>query len=228
MPRILSRVGSVFILGAVVLAFLTSPSATLAQDVGSQATMPGSIQAGTWQEEWNQPGTSYCPNNRQRYVTSTNERFTLSTPPGEGTLSVAYETSRVNLYLARTTDGRFVHTRADNEWVHLLDVTRITPSQMLVISTFYAQDGSCTLSNSATWTLVSPATQTCTVTPISLTLNKRTGPGLNYPVVGQLRPNTSATAIARAYDQQGRPWWQLADSSWVSANYTRAQGTCPS
>ncbi|MEP7294258.1 MAG: SH3 domain-containing protein, partial [Chloroflexota bacterium] len=118
-----------------------------------------------------------------------------------------------------------------------IEVTRYSPTQMGVASTFYAKDGSCTLSNSATWSFASSSPQPqppppqsgCTVTPISSVsvLNKRSGPGLNYSVVGQLLRGSYASVTNVSYDTQGRRWWLLSDNAWVSAAYTTAQGSCP-
>jgi hypothetical protein len=225
--RLTSAVLSAPIVGILVLFLFFPITVSDAQDISPQAAIPGSIQPGAWVEQWTQPGTTYCPNNRQRFITATNESFTLSAPSGEATISVSYNTSRVSLYLARTTSGNYVSTSANNWWVHLLEATPLSPTQMALVSTFYAKDGSCTLTNYATWSFSSAPSQTCTVTPTSSSLNKRSGPGLNFPIVGQLGRNATATVINVAYDGQGRRWWLLSDNSWVSAAYTNAQGNCP-
>jgi hypothetical protein len=217
-------------LAVLFLLLLVSSPAVLAQDVNPQAVIPGSIQQGTWFEQWNQSGRLTCPNNAQRFITATNEAFTLSAPVGEQTLSIFYNTSRIRLYLARSMFGTYVHTSESSWWVHLIEVSVLSPTQMSVVSTFYAKDGTCTLTNQATWTFSSapPPPTGCTVRPASVAVNKRSGPGLFYSVVGQLQPNTSATVISVAYDVQGRRWWGLSDNTWVSSVVTIAQGSCPS
>lgn len=212
-----------------ILALLIPQVRVSAQEINPQLVMPGSIQPGNWYEQWNQTGTLYCPNNPQRFITTTSEPFTLSATAAEQVLSVSYGTSRVQIYLTRASNGSFVYTNATNGWVHLLEVTPISPSQMSVQSTFRAIDGSCTLTNQATWSFTgtTPPAQTCTVYPAGVAVNKRSGPGLNYRILGQLLPNTTAGVINVAYDAQGRRWWQLTDYTWVSSVVTVAQGNCP-
>lgn len=218
-------------LGVLVLLFLL-PFASFAQDIRPQAIIVGGIQQGNWFEQWNQTGTMYCPNNRQRFVTASNEAFLLSAPPGEETLTVAYATSRQTIYLARTSYGNYVNTSQSSWFVHLLEATVLSPTQMSVTSTFYSRDGSCTLVNYATWSYTGapqppPQPQGCTVRTTGGTVNKRLGPGLNYAIVGKLPPNTAAQVSAAGYDNQGNRWWMLIDNTWVSGAYTVAQGNCP-
>jgi hypothetical protein len=217
-----------------------APFTVLAQDVSPLSTFGGSIQQGVWYEQWNQNGTMYCPNNRQRFVTSSSEAFNLSAPFSEETLSVAYSASRQTVNLARTSVGNYVATSQNNLWVQLLEVTRFSPTQMTATSTFYAKDGTCTLINQASWSFTGqqqpppqptqpppPQPNVCTVRPLSLTVNKRLGPGTNYQIIGKLFPGNVATVSAAGFDNQGARWWMLTDNSWVSAAYTVAQGPCP-
>jgi len=74
-----------------------------------------------------------------------------------------------------------------------------------------------------------PPTATLTPTPITpqvlaaTTVNLRSGPGTNYPLVGTLTANSSATIIGR--DAKGT-WWQiqLADGkmAWVATSVVKA------
>jgi hypothetical protein len=221
------------LLGVLVLLFIL-PFTAFAQDIRPQAIISGSVQQGNWYEQWNQTGTMYCPNNRQRFVSASNEAFVLSAPPGEAILSVAYQTSRQTIFLARSSYGTYVYTSPSNQWVQLLEASVISSTQMSVTSTFYAKDGSCTLVNYATWSFTGspqpqpqPQPQTCTVRANGVTVNKRIGPGLNYTIVGKLPPNTTATVISVGYDNQGSRWWFLADNTWVSGAFTIATGNCP-
>lgn len=218
----------------IVLLFGGSLTAVVAQDIQPEAIISGSLLQGTWYEQWNQGGTLYCPNNGSRYITTTSESFTLSAPATEEVLSIAYQTSRVNVTLARSSGGSYVYTNTRSWYVHLMEVTRVSATQMNVVSRFYALDGSCTLTNSAIWTYTGspqptppPPGSMCVARPLSVAVNKRMGPGLNYMILGQLLPGTSATVIGSSYDAQGRLWWQLADYTWVSSVVTVAQGNCP-
>jgi hypothetical protein len=215
---------------------LLAPFTVLAQDVSPLAAIGSGIQPGLWYEQWNQTGTMYCPNNRQRFVTTTSEAFNLSVPFSEEILMVDYSTSRQTVNLARTSYGNYVATSPSSQWVHLLDVTRFSPTQMSVTSTFYSRDGSCTLTNQASWYYTGqqqpqptqpPQPQGCTVRTTGVTLNKRIGPGLNYAIVGKLQPGVYAQVNAAGYDNQGTRWWMLTDNTWVSGAYTVAQGSCP-
>lgn len=228
--RLSNRFFVALLKGLLVLMLLIPISTTFAQDIAPLAAVGGSIQQGTWYEQWNGPGTIYCPNSNQRFITTTSEAFTLSAPAGEAVLSVSYNSSRLTLFLARAANGSYVYTNANNWWVHLFQATPVSPNQMSIVSTFYAKDGSCTLTNSATWSFSGspqPPPTTCTVTPTSAVLNKRSGPGLNYPVLGQIRRGQFATVTNVAYDNQGRRWWFLSDNTWVSAAFTTSQGNCP-
>ena len=224
-----------FVLLFILVMLFIFPFTSFAQDIRPQSIIVGSIQQGNWFEQWNQTGTMYCPNNRQRFVTASNEAFTLSAPPGEETLSVAYQTSRQTIYLARTGFGNYVSTTVSNQWIYLLEATVISSNQMSVTSRFYSRDGSCTLTNYATWSFTGapqpiptqPQPQGCTVRTTGGTVNKRIGPGLNYTIVGRLNPNTSATVISVGYDNSGNRWWFLADNTWVSGAFTIASGICP-
>jgi len=226
---------SILLMSFFLLLLFVPLTVSLAQDINPQAIISGSIQQGDWYEQWNQPGTMYCPNNTQRFITATSEHFRLTAPAGEQTISIYYETSRITLYLVRASNGNYVYSNESSWWVHLLEVTRLSATQMSVYSTYYAKDGNCTLNNFATWSFSSappvpttpPQNQTCIVTPVSVVVNKRSGPGLNYAILGQLLPYTSAIVINVSYDTQGRRWWFLADNTWVSGVVTIATGNCP-
>lgn len=222
------------ITGMLLLMLLAPTSATFAQDVSPQAAIGGSVQQGSWYEQWYNAGTVYCPNNNQRFITVTSEPFTLTTLANENLLRINYSNSRLTKYLVRSNNGVYVYTETNNWWVHLFQATVVSPSQMSVVSTFFAQDGSCTLNNGATWSFSGapqpqppPPTTGCTVTPNVNALNKRSGPGLNYQILGQLRRGEYASVSTVSYDTQGRRWWFLTDNSWVSAAYTIASGNCP-
>jgi hypothetical protein len=229
--RLSSRVVAALMMGILAFALMVPISVSFAQDIGAQASIPGSIQQGSWFEQWNQPGTAYCPNNQQRFITSSNEPFTLSVPAGEGFINVAYATSRLNITLARTTVGNYVYTNQTNQWVHLIEANRVSPTQMSIVSTFYARDGSCTLVNNATWSFSQqsppPAPTGCIISPTTSAVNKRSGPGVNFGIVGRLFAGNTATAVSAAFDASGTKWWQLSDNTWVSGAFTSAQGTCP-
>lgn len=221
---------------SMFVVMLLAPFTVFAQQAQPLSSFGGSFQQGAWYEQWNQTGTMSCPNDRNRFVTASNEAFNLSAPFSEETLNVAYNASRQTVNLARTSYGNYVATSQNNLWVHLLDVTRVSPTQMSVISTFYAKDGSCTLSNRAAWSFTGqqpqptqqpPQPQGCTVRTVGVTVNKRLGPGLQYAIVGKLQPGTVAQVNAAGFDNQGNRWWMLTDNSWVSGSYTIAQGPCP-
>jgi hypothetical protein len=218
---------SLLMIGFVLVFFYLGTTA-FAQEINPQAVIPGSIQQGTWYEQWDQAGTVYCPNNSQRNITTTSEAFTLTAPSGEETLSITYSSSRISLFLARSSNGTYVSTNERGWWVHLVEVTPVSPTQMIVLSRFYAKDGSCTLSNRATWSFTGTSPQTCTLRPSSVAVNKRSGPGTNYAILGRLLPNTTATVINVGYDTQGTRWWLLSDNTWVSSLHTIVQGNCPS
>lgn len=235
-PRRLMRSSAFVILSLLALVLLLSVSAapTFAQDISPQAIISGSLQQGTWYEQWDQAGTIYCPNNTSRYVTITSEPFTLTAPFNEDVLSIAYQTSRITLTLGRSSVGTYVATTDRNWYIHVIEVTRISTTQMSVSSRFLAKDGGCTLSNRATWSFTGvtppppPPPSGCTLYPASVTVNKRLGPGLNFSILGQLLPGQSAAVIGTSFDVQGRRWWQLADTTWVSSRVTIVQGVCPS
>ncbi len=241
MYRRWSRKFIAFPMFAILALLLVFPiSSAFAQEIQPLAAIGGSIQQGSWYEQWDQSGTAYCPNNRQRFITTTSEPFTLSAPFGEETLSVAYNTSRITINLARTSYGTYVYTSQNNWFVHLLEVTLLSPTQMVVNATFYAKDGNCRLNNRAVWSFSGviqppptlppqppPPSQGCTVRPLSLIVNKRLGPGTNYPIVGKFQPGMTATVSAAGYDNQGARWWMLTDNTWVISTYTVAQGNCP-
>ncbi|MEP7292735.1 MAG: hypothetical protein ABI835_13215, partial [Chloroflexota bacterium] len=124
--RLASPIVFVSVIGLLVLMLLAPFTTAFAQDTGpsAQAAIGGSIQQGSWYEQWNQSGTIYCPNNSQRFITTTSEAFTLSAAPGEAALFISYSTSRVNLYLIRSASGNYVYSETSNWWVHLIEVTR--------------------------------------------------------------------------------------------------------
>jgi hypothetical protein len=229
------------LLFSIVVLVLLVPFTAFAQDIRPQVAIPGGIQQGQWYEQWERPGTVYCANDRQRYITSSSEAFTLSAPFTEDTLSVAYNASRTNVNLARTSVGTYVYTGQNTRWVQLLEVTRVSPIQMSVNSTFYAKDGSCTLVNRAIWSFAGVQQQptpqptrpqptpvyACYVQTTGGTVNRRSGPGLNYTVVGRLQAGVTAGVLGAGYDSQGNRWWKLADNSWISSLYTIARGSCP-
>lgn len=230
-----------FLFGLVFV--LLVPFTAFAQDIRPQFAIPGSIQQGQWYEQWDRPGTVYCANDRQRFITTSSEGFTLSAPFTEDTLSVAYNASRTSVNLARTSFGSYVYTGQNNRWVQLLEVTRLSSTQMTVNSTFFAKDGSCTLVNRATWSFAGIVQQptpqptrpqpqptpvyACYVQTTGGTVNRRSGPGLNYTVLGKLTPGVTAGVFGAGYDSQGNRWWKLVDNSWISSLYTIARGSCP-
>lgn len=231
-PRLQRRLFINLLKGLLVLMLVVPVSAAFAQDFSPQAAIGGSIQQGSWYEQWNQGGTVYCPNNNQRFITVTSEPFTLSAPAGEAVIRINYSNSRITKWLARSNNGGYVFTETTNWYVHLFQVTPVSPSQMNVVSTFYAQDGSCTLTSNATWSFSGapqppPPTTGCSVTPNVNALNKRSGPGVNYQILGQLRRGQFASVTNVAYDNSGQRWWFLSDNTWVSASYTIASGNCP-
>lgn len=58
------------------------------------------------------------------------------------------------------------------------------------------------------------------------TVNVRSGPGLNYPVIGSLPPTTPLLILGRTADQS---WWQLQlpgnQTGWVAASVVEARNT---
>lgn len=58
------------------------------------------------------------------------------------------------------------------------------------------------------------------------TVNIRSGPGLNYPVIGALNANTAAPIVGRNADTS---WWQISlagdETGWVSNSVVRASNT---
>ncbi len=57
-------------------------------------------------------------------------------------------------------------------------------------------------------------------------VNKRSGPGTNFDLAGQLVPGTPARAHAQTMADDGFVWWQLDDDSWVRSNIVNAAGDC--
>ncbi|MCB0191771.1 MAG: SH3 domain-containing protein [Anaerolineae bacterium] len=81
----------------------------------------------------------------------------------------------------------------------------------------------------ATATSLSPTATPTSAAPqvvADSTVNVRSGPGLNYPVIGALPPNTAVPAVGRTADQS---WWQLqlpeGQTGWVAASVVDARNT---
>lgn len=61
----------------------------------------------------------------------------------------------------------------------------------------------------------------------SQSINKRTGPGTNYEIAGQLQPNQQIQAIGQT-SVDGYLWWKLADNTWVRGDLVNSNGECVS
>jgi hypothetical protein len=57
-------------------------------------------------------------------------------------------------------------------------------------------------------------------------VNKRSGVGTGFEIIGVLEANGRTSAIMQASGQDNLTWWQLEDRSWVRAVVVREQGTC--
>jgi tetratricopeptide (TPR) repeat protein len=65
----------------------------------------------------------------------------------------------------------------------------------------------------------------CTITA-STTVNKRQGPGTNYPLAGQFSGGTSLRGIGQYRGGDNFIWWQLEDSTFVREDVVTAQADC--
>lgn len=81
----------------------------------------------------------------------------------------------------------------------------------------------------ATATLLPPTATSTSAAPQVIadsTVNVRSGPGLDYPVIGALSPNAPAPLIGRAADQS---WWQVqlpgGQTGWVAGSVVEARNT---
>lgn len=59
-------------------------------------------------------------------------------------------------------------------------------------------------------------------------VNKRSGPGTNFDVAGQLNAGQTHRAAGQSVGADGFTWWQLDDESWVRDDVINAQGDCRS
>ncbi len=66
----------------------------------------------------------------------------------------------------------------------------------------------------------------CQITSTGGTVNKRSGAGVNFEIVGQLAFNASAVATGQASGSDGLTWWLLDDGGWVREDVVDAQGAC--
>jgi hypothetical protein len=68
---------------------------------------------------------------------------------------------------------------------------------------------------------------TCTVTG-RVNVNIRSGPSVDFPIVGTLAPNDTRDVMGQAPDDDGFTWWQVVDG-WVRSDVVRiVSGTCDS
>lgn len=77
------------------------------------------------------------------------------------------------------------------------------------------------------WVYSIPQVQTgaCRVTSTS-NVNKRTGPGTNFDIGGQLQASTTEEIIGQAVGADGFVWWQLEDENWVRNDVVQQLGDC--
>jgi WD40 repeat protein len=73
----------------------------------------------------------------------------------------------------------------------------------------------------------SQAAEACTIST-SGTINRRSGAGINFDVVGQLTSAQNMTAIGQETAADGFTWWQLSDGSFVRADLVSIAGDCSS
>ncbi len=57
-------------------------------------------------------------------------------------------------------------------------------------------------------------------------VNKRTGPGTNFDINGQLETGTVTNAVGQARGASGFRWWLLEDGTWVREDVVEAKGDC--
>lgn len=77
------------------------------------------------------------------------------------------------------------------------------------------------------WAYEAPTFQpgVCAISAAS-TVNKRSGPGTNFDVAGQLATNVERHAQGQATGTDGFIWWQLDDDTWVRNDVVQAGGDC--
>lgn len=56
--------------------------------------------------------------------------------------------------------------------------------------------------------------------------NKRTGPGTDFEVAGQLVPGDDNLVGAQSKGADGKMWWQLEDETWVREDLVSPIGDC--
>lgn len=70
-------------------------------------------------------------------------------------------------------------------------------------------------------------TTTCAVS-VGNTVNKRSGPGTDFDVAGQLTASDSYNANGQTTGADGYVWWRLTDNSWVRSDVVITTGECSS
>jgi hypothetical protein len=70
------------------------------------------------------------------------------------------------------------------------------------------------------------ASGACTVTPVAVQVNRRSGPSTDFSVVSQLAPGATATVTGQTVDATNIVWWQLDDGSFVRSDVVTSSGDC--
>jgi len=65
----------------------------------------------------------------------------------------------------------------------------------------------------------------CAVTPSNV-VNLRAGAGTYFNIIGNLTPETTATAVGQADDADGYVWWKLDTGAWVREDVVDEVGLC--
>lgn len=72
---------------------------------------------------------------------------------------------------------------------------------------------------------VSSGSQACEVIAGS-TVNRRSGPGTNFAIAGQLNSGSITEAVAQTTGSDGFTWYELEDGSFIREDIIRTQGAC--
>lgn len=74
---------------------------------------------------------------------------------------------------------------------------------------------------------VSSGAQSCEIIASS-TVNRRSGPGTNFAIAGQLQSGSITQAVAQTEGGDGFTWYELDDGSFIREDIIRTEGACSS
>lgn len=72
---------------------------------------------------------------------------------------------------------------------------------------------------------ISAGSQSCEVIA-GATVNRRSGPGTNFAIAGQLTSGSITEAVAQTRGSDGFTWYELEDGSFIREDVIRTQGAC--